>query len=70
MHNHDDEMLDDVGLSPLTEGHGLNLILAGTVVPCKVLLLDEEKKKRDSRIHRIGLIEPFYRFSRAGMTSP
>jgi hypothetical protein len=58
MQSDDDQMLDDVVLLLLIAGHKLNLLLAGTVVPYKVLLSDEERKKRDSRIPRIGLIEP------------
>jgi hypothetical protein len=61
MHNGDDEMVDDVVLSLLIAGHRLTLLLASIVVPYKVLLSDEERKKRDSRIPRIGLVRsPFF----------
>ena len=58
MKNDDDEMLDDVVLLLLIAGHRFNLLLANSLIPYKVLLSDEDRKKRDSRIPRIGLIEP------------
>jgi hypothetical protein len=36
-------MLDDVVLSLLIAGHRLHLLLAGAVIPYKVLLSDEER---------------------------
>jgi hypothetical protein len=58
MQNNNDEMLVDVVLLLLIAGHRLNLLLASSLIPYKVLLSDEERKKWDSRIPRIGLIEP------------
>ena len=58
MKNDDDEMLDNVVLLLLIAGHRFNLLLANSLIPYKVRLSDEDRKKRGSRIPRIGLTEP------------
>jgi hypothetical protein len=51
-------MLDDIVLLLLIAGHRFNLLLADSLIPYKVRLSDEDRKKRGSRIPRIGLTEP------------